>query len=602
MFKEISAARQTGSLVTTLCLAFLLSSCDEPGSDGNLENPLAKLVRGNNEASSISGYLDTASGGSANFPRAAQLLEVGGEVFCFLDVETELTSLAAQLESLTGLLPKSAGTADAANSPGPFSNTSSGAASGILKRLGFANLKAIGLSSSRRKDGFHNRSLLYLPDGPSGIFQVLGSEAAPFTAVSLAPSEADLVAEIDLNLKSLLDLVSGIMGELGFSAAAGQFSALLDHPIAPGIHATWQDLYNHSDTEIAVVGQIDRKKTIGPFEMGIPALPAPELLISIANMAWLADEVVALFPEDQLLRKTGEGFTSFTFAGEIPLAADTVLKPVLYNDTAHGRVLIASHPDFLARCLADGGGVAKHPDFRSANEGIPASGNAFVYLSSDLSSVLKDLNQTQISQMQAQAKTPTAAPAIMPLLAAFQNHPAGQSSASATQVLSDGIYSLSNSARSHKSTAVVAGGSIAAALAAASAPYFMNIAKRDLTPDEDETQTTDPAGTQLALALRVYAYDHYENFPNELKDIVTSGYLPQAANLSWKHPNTGLELPWVYTKGLSLSAPDDLPILRSPKTVNGSFLVIFTDGSCQMLPQEDLEPLRERLGSYLGTR
>ncbi len=111
-----------------------------------------------------------------------------------------------------------------------------------------------------------------------------------------------------------------------------------------------------------------------------------------------------------------------------------------------------------------------------------------------------------------------------------------------------------------------------------------------------------PAGTQLALALRVYAYDHYENFPNELKDIVTSGYLPQAANLSWKHPNTGLELPWVYTKGLSLSAPDDLPILRSPKTVNGSFLVIFTDGSCQMLPQEDLEPLRERLGSYLGTR
>ncbi len=153
--------------------------------------------------------------------------------------------------------------------------------------------------------------------------------------------------------------------------------------------------------------------------MGIPALPAPELLISIANMAWLADEVVALFPEDQLLRKTGEGFTSFTFAGEIPLAADTVLKPVLYNDTAHGRVLIASHPDFLARCLADGGGVAKHPDFRSANEGIPASGNAFVYLSSDLSSVLKDLNQTQISQMQAQAKTPTAAPAIMPLLAAF---------------------------------------------------------------------------------------------------------------------------------------------------------------------------------------
>ena len=104
------------------------------------------------------------------------------------------------------------------------------------------------------------------------------------------------------------------------------------------------------------------------------------------------------------------------------------------------------------------------------------------------------------------------------------------------------------------------------------------------------------------MAVHLYAADNDGAFPKALTDLLDAQVLTDTKLLIWRHPNTGLELQWAYTQGLDNKAPGALPLFRSPRSIEGSYVVGFVDGSARMVKESELELLRSKIKTYLSNQ
>lgn len=351
---------------------------------------------------------------SSHFAAVSSQLELGGTLYGYVDVEGDVLKVVPFLRTLAENVTREQPMA------APFLQQDFAQ---ILVDLGFNDVKAIGLSSVPSKDGgFRNRVYLHTPDGRRGLFAgVMGGAPAAFSSARLAPADADLYAETDVNAPALYAAVRALVAKVAGEPMAGVMDIQLQAD--SGLGVTAEGVIQSLKGRVALIVRTDPEKTITlpgetPFVM-----PAARFLVRVdglgASLAPALDQV-PLFAVSQ------EGAVK-VYAYNQPLPVEGV-QPVL---AVEGSALyLASDADFLRESLARTDGLDQLADYRAALAEVGETGNGVLYVNPRLFDQLRrldDLNP-ELAAESTQAlglvlgnlPTPT-----RPLISVHENKPEG---------------------------------------------------------------------------------------------------------------------------------------------------------------------------------
>ena len=304
--------------------------------------------------------------GSKHFDAVAKHLELGGLFFTYMDVDGDLASMGELGDRLLGIVRKST----------PAIPREMSAAK-MIDALGFNCVKAVGMSSRKLdKDLFHNRALVYMPEGPKGLMKLFGGKAAPFPLTSFAPADAGMAYQVEITLGALLETAEAVIKSMGQGDLLAQYKAVLSFPV-PGTTMSAGEFIGKLNTRIMVVLRIDEGKKLSV--PGAPVeIPGIQLMIAFEDIDFVMQPLLAMMGEnDAVTVEKGEGFTIMT--PNSPMPGDlTYFKPALYHDQKSKRIILTSHLE-MAKSAGKGDTLAGNAEFKKATAGLPTEGNGLSY-------------------------------------------------------------------------------------------------------------------------------------------------------------------------------------------------------------------------------
>jgi hypothetical protein len=325
-----------------------------------------------------------------HFGNVAKHLETDGVFYSIVDIDGDLQQWAAAGDALLELAKEQAGGA----LPSGLSAT------GLLKALGLEQVKAVGMSSKSTAGGlFHNRALIYLPEGRRGIFNLFGGAAGPLQSPGFAPAGSDLVMESEVTPSALLKIVEEVLRSSGNDAMLQQYEGLLKFPV-PGLEMMAKDFIAKLDTRILVAGRLDKNQTFTP--PGSPmALPVFRLVVGFDRLGFLFAPLKEYAQQaGGATLETGEGFELLKPAHPLPEELNA-FAPVLYHDLKSGRLLLGSHVEAIRDCLGGGAKVSSDAAFASAIAGLPTEANEFSYVTPAVFQAVQQLVQEALKHRPA---------------------------------------------------------------------------------------------------------------------------------------------------------------------------------------------------------
>ncbi len=317
-----------------------------------------------------------------HFGNVAKHLETGGVFYSIMDIDGDLQQWATAGDALLELVKEQAGGA----LPSGLSAT------GLLKALGLEQVKALGMSSKRTDHGlFHNRALIFLPEGRRGIFKLFGGAASPLQSPAFAPEGSDLVLESEVTPSALLEIVEAVLRHSGNEAMLQQYEALLKFPV-PGLEMMAKDFIARLDTRILVAGRLEKNQTFTP--PGSPmTLPAFRLVVGFDQLGFLMAPLKEYAKQaGGITLETGEGFELLKPAHPLPEEYKN-FAPVVYHDLKSGRLLLGSHVEAIRDCLGSGAKVSSDAAFVGATAGLPMDANEFSYVTPAVFEAVRQLMQ-----------------------------------------------------------------------------------------------------------------------------------------------------------------------------------------------------------------
>ncbi len=301
---------------------------------------------------------------SGHFAAVNRHLELGGALYAFVDVDGDAARLGDALRGLVDGV--AADQPQAAFLRQDFRQ--------ILDDLGLTGVKAVGLSSvADPAGGYRNRCYFHLPEGRRGLLAGLGGPPAPFPNLQLAPADADLFCETELDLPAVYAALRAVTARVGGDTTAAALEAKLK---ALGNEAGFSafDLVNRWKGRSTFIARFEPEGAI--------ALPTPEAVQIPAVSFVLRFDGVAPALKDLLDRlpafaRTEEGGVAFyALKPRQPVANWTPLLAIegeaLYFATSRG---------FLDACRGTGPRLAQDPGFAAALGRLGKEGNGLTYLS-----------------------------------------------------------------------------------------------------------------------------------------------------------------------------------------------------------------------------
>ena len=350
---------------------------------------------------------------SPNFMKVAQYLDLGGTVYGYMDVDGDISRIAAQVKELLQLVPETEHKGDAAK----FAMVKNLNFEAYLSALGFSNVKALGASSYKAGDSFRNKAFILMDGGPQGLFKVGGVAPHKFETWTMAPAGTDFAFEQDMDIHSVYLLISqmaqGMMGDMGKAMIEGA----LNKPPKPGMPFTLKQVVESLDTRALGIVRFATDKTLQiPLTTprnptaGNMEIPLIDFYFSLDNFGWFVDHAISEVEKRQgaqILRV--DGWRGFLPPGPMPPFLQGY-QPYLLHETATGRMVVVSRPEFMNECLARGRGIQTDPEFHAATQGLPKTGNGFSYMSSDAFKLLTTILRAVASQSSTPPPPPQAAP------------------------------------------------------------------------------------------------------------------------------------------------------------------------------------------------
>ncbi|HKK17267.1 MAG TPA: hypothetical protein VJ952_01190 [Opitutales bacterium] len=372
-----------------------------------------------------------------SFAAVDAYLEQGGVLYGFVDVEGDLERIAKGAnEMLANLRATRMELAMVPQLP----------MDSIVEQLGLSSIRAIGMSSTKREQGFQNRTFLLTEGAPKGLLAIYGNENSPFMVTGLASEDADIAVEQTLNTAAVLDTTRDLASLLMGATGTSMLENYLAMPV-PGSEVTVSDLIAAVDGRMYLIADIDENVTMEVPEYG--AMPRIEFILRLESAAPLATRLgklpaLAAMPEFKM--EVVDGLT--VLSGFVP--ENTLYAPLIVGNETSGELFLCSSKAFYDRCLQGSGAKLKDSKaFASATGGLPEAGYAFAYISPEVGTLVKEWIDRSMEEavkaggQEAAAFRPYMNWSIQPIVAEFPM-------AYASSVEANGLYSVANWNVSHK--------------------------------------------------------------------------------------------------------------------------------------------------------
>lgn len=396
---------------------------------------------------------------STHFDTVSSYLDLGGILFAYLDISQDAEVATQYLAEIY----------DAFKDEIPMPVPKDIDVKKLAQGLGLHNVDALGISSIKDGDIYINKTFAYTSGPRQGLMKIAGGEAHEFSIAKMAPKNADIVLEQDVNLEALSTVVQSsikqVMGPQG-AMLLGMLNAPMPHTTI-----TWQKLIEKLNTTVGLVVRMDKTKKI-TLPGNDMTMPFTEVVVVIDNMGVMVDhfnEMAQVYAKDDWKYQKGNVWNTLTPTEKLPEAfAD--YAPVLAKHNKSGKLYFASSMKFLEDCMNQKSPISKEATFIKAVDGLPGKGNAFGYISKDIMEKYKSLLSSTKHKSKEEEK-------IMKLVQKFM-----PSTKSPTAYVSantkEGIYSITRSPQSFKSSVLALPAvSIMGIAAAVAVPAFANYTK-----------------------------------------------------------------------------------------------------------------------------
>ncbi len=544
----------------------------EPVGAGSGDDPDPETAEAGEQITTQKETVDIAAedSRSRHFAEVNSHLDLGGTVYAYLDIDTDLGALSSKLDETLKLV---AGMDDS-EIPEELENLDLRV---LAEDLGLEGLRAVGLSSVKMRESYRNKLFLYTPEGRKGLFTLLGDKPGPFLSWRLAPADADLVYETDLKLKNANDLAQKI------SAQFPQGPETLEEQMQQqflSFSMTVGEFFNRFDSKLVVVGRVDPEETtMIPGGMEMIEVPAFDLGIAVENLNFLWDELKRQFPPESL----AEGPAQVEFIEgenyEAYIAMDMMnnprLRPAIHFQKDRNLIVLATSKEFIAEMLTPAPDIRSNAQFAASVVDLPTEGNGFGYATPRLFEKYRSLLELIMST--TPSGTSDVPEELMDMIMDWSVPEISEPVVGVSVNQTNGIWMVGNSYQSHKQTLLMAANPLMlSVLASMAMPAYTQIQGNAKATKEINNVR------QLILACRMYAADWDGAFPETLEDLYPD-YLDVEEMLSFQDPNTGLPVPYTYNAGLTDTSFSKLVLIASPAMSDGKVVVGFVGGNVEAM-------------------
>jgi len=301
---------------------------------------------------------------SRHFEAVSRQLELGGTLYGYVDIDGDALKAAAGIKQITDQI--------VSTQPmlGMYLERDYAA---LFTELGFDDVKAIGFSSvAQAGGGFRNRTFLYTPVGRRGLLAVVGGPPAAFLNPRLAPADADVYGEEEIDVPVVYAAVKNVIAQVGGAPAAELFEARLKAAGAQGGISALEVIQGLKG-RITFILRLDPEHSItfpgrAPF-----TVPAFSVLLGIEGIGPAVEGALAKSP---VFAHSQEGTLHF-YNLAMPLPIEGV-QPALAVDGS--TLYVATTKQFLDECLQRKTGLDQVPEFKDALAAVGPKGNGLTYV------------------------------------------------------------------------------------------------------------------------------------------------------------------------------------------------------------------------------
>ncbi len=301
---------------------------------------------------------------SRHFATVQQQLELGGVLYGYMDIDGDAERLAGLLRSTVENIAQQE----------PKAALFQQDYAQLFADLGLTDVKAIGLSSVATGGGlYRNRTFLYTPGGRHGLLAGLGGPAAPFANLALAPADADLFCENEMDLPAVYSALRAVVARVGGEGVANMVETQLKQAgQQAGISA--YDLVQRWKGRQTLVLRFEGDKSVKLPTPEPVTIPAFSLLIRFDGIAPALKGLLDGVPVFEKSEADGVAL----YALKVPVPVDGWSPLVAIDGDA---LYIVSSRAFYDTCRAPTARLSADPQFAAALANVGPEGNGLSYVS-----------------------------------------------------------------------------------------------------------------------------------------------------------------------------------------------------------------------------
>jgi type IV pilus assembly protein PilA len=219
---------------------------------------------------------------------------------------------------------------------------------------------------------FRNRAFFYTPEGRHGLLAGLGGKPGPFAHLTLAPENADVYSESEIDVPAIYLTIKDVIGQVGGETARNKFEESLQKA-GEAAMISWLKLINATKGHVVFVFRFDPGKTFAI--PGGTVLPRFSFLLRIDGVAAGVED--ALREAKQLLTASQAGeMRLYELSKPLPIEG---LNPVVAVEGS--TLFFATTTDFLNECRAQKTNLGQDAEFKKALAQVGTEGNGIGFVS-----------------------------------------------------------------------------------------------------------------------------------------------------------------------------------------------------------------------------
>lgn len=451
----------------------------------------------------------------------------------------------------------------------------------LLKDLGLSKIDAFGRSSRSNNGVWHNRFFLQTNGDRSGLLSVMGEEGSKWRAGEIAPADADMVIEFELNLRRLTETMKVLSASFGEEAEQGIAEAM-QQQLAGGA-LTLADVFGKTDLRSTLIVSMDREKRWNVSEE--VKLPTMNATLCIERGMWLWNKFGEQIEKtSEVSERDGLKIVMAPEEMETPMGK---IRPVIVLDEAKDLIWISLNQDYLDKCRSKENTLASSDDFKQATAGFPDKGNGLFYVSADFcEEVIQQVKQIG-DNLPEDSEEAEVFGLLNGLIGLSEKTTFTHGYAWCVSNTKTGILCVANSMFPDKGYGMLSGVAPIAALSGLAAP--MVIRQRSKA---DQTQTISNM-RQFIFALIEYE-DEKGRFPTQLSELVDAKIITaEDLEILNQYRVDGDVQQFIYIPGRSMSDNPNTIILHTPTPIDGKHVFLSVDGSVKLLPEDEFLELIE---------